>query len=150
MKQVLKAQGPHPERREIDARSQSVDKGFDFCSVKLRQRVKQPDERTSVLRSVAVAVSDRIWIEKVELHMRAASSRPAAGDEFEAILAAAAVDAEVQTELAKDLATFLNKAPADLDAELSVLADARAGDLSLVLDDARLALMARLGLEGAA
>lgn len=101
------------------------------------------------VRSVAVAISDRIWIEKVELQMRAASRTSAAGDEFEAILATAAMDAEVQAELAQDLATFLNKAPADLDAELSLLAHARAGDLSSVLEDARLALTARLGLEGA-
>jgi hypothetical protein len=102
------------------------------------------------IRSVAVAISDQIWIEKIELHVRAAARTPAAGDEFEATLAAAAVDAEVETELAQDLASFLNKAPADLDAELPMLAEARAGDLASVLEDARLALTARLGLEDAA
>ena len=101
------------------------------------------------VRAVAMAISDQIWIEKVELATQPQIAVAVAASEFEAILAGLADDPAMEADLARDLSDFLAKAPAELDEELPWLAEARAGQLGPLLSDAAAALKARLGLETA-
>lgn len=99
------------------------------------------------VRAVAMAISDQLWIEKVELASRLPAAALAAGDEFEGVLAALADDPALAADLARDLSDFLAKVPGDLEADLPCLTEARAGRFSPLLEDAAAALKARLGLE---
>lgn len=99
------------------------------------------------MRAVAMGISDQLWIEKVELASGLPAVPLAAGDEFEGILAALADDPALAADLARDISDFLAKAPAELEADLPCLAEARAGRLSSLLEDAAVALRARLGIE---
>jgi DNA repair exonuclease SbcCD nuclease subunit len=98
------------------------------------------------VRAIASALSDTLWIEKVVVSTaRPLAARPAAAlEEFEGLLAELAADETMAREVALDLAEFLSKAPADLDHDLDLIAEVRAGRLGPLLKEAATALRARL------
>ncbi|WP_395443938.1 exonuclease SbcCD subunit D [Caulobacter sp. UC70_42] len=96
------------------------------------------------VRAIATSLSEDIWIEKVVIATAPPANARALSDEFEVVLSQLTDDPGTAGALSLDLAEFLAKAPAELDAETDVLRDARAGQLSAVLRDAALALRSRL------
>jgi len=100
------------------------------------------------VRAIALSLSDGIWIEKVEVGTQAPHAMVTGSDDFGAILNALADDPSLVEELAHDLSDFLSKAPPELDDEVACLVEARAGQLGGLLEDAALALRARLGMDG--
>ncbi len=96
------------------------------------------------IRAIATALSDELWLEKLELAVRAPSGATSASDEFEGLLEELATDPELEMLVAADLSDFLTKAPAELDEELELLVQARAGSMSAVMQEASASLRARL------
>jgi hypothetical protein len=102
------------------------------------------------VRAIAGALSDALWLEKVVVATQEPPTTEAAEglDEFHALLGALAGDAMVAAELAEDLTEFLSKAPADLNDDLELIADLRAGQFGGLLEDAVAALQGRLEPQG--
>ena len=96
------------------------------------------------VRAIAATLSGDLWIEKVVVATEAPSEAERLGDELEALLVSLSAEPATEQALADDLGEFLNRAPAELDRENELLAQARSGQLSLVLQDAASALRARL------
>lgn len=96
------------------------------------------------VRAIAASLADTLWIEKVVLATSPVVAEQALSGEFDALLCELAADPAVEAAVAQDLADFLGKAPADLDQELGLLADARVGQFAPTLKDAAAALRARL------
>lgn len=98
------------------------------------------------VRAIAGALSDTLWLEKVVVgtHEPPVADAAEGLDEFHALLGALAGDEMVAAELAEDLAEFLSKAPADLNDDLELIADLRAGQFGGLLEDAVAALQGRL------
>lgn len=96
------------------------------------------------VRAIASGLSEEIWIEKVVIATAPPANARALSDEFEVVLSQLTDDPVTAGALSLDLAEFLAKVPAELDAEADVLRDARTGDLSAVLHEAALALRSRL------
>jgi DNA repair exonuclease SbcCD nuclease subunit len=106
-----------------------------------------------VTRALGLAVSDQIWIEKVELKTTAemtahAVSSPVISDVF-TLLREGTDNAELADQIRSDLSDFLNRTPQETFAESDFLRCVRDGDLSALLADAAIALQARLAEEGA-
>jgi hypothetical protein len=109
------------------------------------------DRLRDEVRAIAAALSETLWLEKVIVATSPEAEIAAAGpDELDALLAELALDDALTVELTGDLVEFLAKAPADLDQDLELMTEARAGRLAPVLTEAATALRARLGLGGAA
>lgn len=96
------------------------------------------------VRAIATALSNQLWLEKLELAVTAPSEEAELCDEFEALLESLASDQDLEKLLAGDLADFLTKAPAELDEELDLLSHARSGSVSGLLEEASASLRARL------
>lgn len=96
------------------------------------------------VRAIARGLSDELWIEKVVAATRPPARTEALGDELDALLEQLAADPATASAIADDLADFLARAPAELDRELDLLPEVRAGRLGGVLPDAAAALRARL------
>ena len=103
------------------------------------------------VRGIAVAISDELWIEKVQLRTSAPGVRPRAEgtvlDELAGLLAQGRSDAELAAALQDDLADFMAKTPPDLAGEDDLLAAVRGGDVATLLADAAAAIDARLATE---
>jgi exonuclease SbcD len=99
------------------------------------------------IRAIGAALSETLWLVKVVLatHAPPAVNSTAPADDFEALLAALSDDSAIHGDLNADLADFLSKAPAELDQDVELIAEARAGRLAPLLADAADALRARLG-----
>ena len=99
------------------------------------------------IRAIGAALSETLWLEKVVLatHAPPAVNSTAPADDFEALLAALTDDSAIRGDLNADLTDFLSKAPAELDQDVELIAEARAGRLGPLLADAADALRARLG-----
>ena len=99
------------------------------------------------VRAVARGLSGELWIEKVLLATKPPAKAEALGDELDTLLAQLAVDPAAEAAIATDLADFLARAPAELDRELDLLTEVRAGKLGVILPDVAAALRARLQTE---
>lgn len=109
------------------------------------------DRLRDEVRAIAAALSEALWLEKVIVATGPEAEMAAAGpDELDGLLAELALDDALTADLIEDLAEFLAKAPADLDHDLELMTEARAGRLAPILTEAATALRARLGLGGAA
>ena len=104
------------------------------------------------VRGIALAISERLWIEKLVLRTMppgaAAPADPTLRDELARLLAQAAADAEFVAALDAELAEFLARTP-DLgepggEGGDELLAAVRRGDVTALIRDAASALDARL------
>lgn len=100
------------------------------------------------VRAIAAPLSDTLWIEKVVVATAPVAEVEALSDEFDALLRALTTDPAMEASVANELSDFLTKAPAELDHELELLAEARAGRFASVLVEAAAALRARLTAGG--
>ncbi len=96
------------------------------------------------VRAIAASLSDSLWIEKIALATAPPAGVETLSDDFDALLRDLSQDADVATAVAQELSDFLTRAPAELDDELPLLTEARAGRLAPVLEQAAGALRARL------
>lgn len=96
------------------------------------------------VRAIATALSDELWLEKLEVAVTPPSIGGELAGDFEALLETLARDPELEKLVAADLSDFLTKAPAELDEELELLAGARIGAVGSVLQEASASLRARL------
>jgi hypothetical protein len=105
-----------------------------------------------VTRALGLAVSDQIWIEKVEVKTTAETTTDATASpllsDVATFLREGLKDPELSDQIRADLADFLNRTPQEIFAESDFLRGVRDGDLSAMLVDAAVALQARLA-EGA-
>jgi DNA repair exonuclease SbcCD nuclease subunit len=103
------------------------------------------------VRGIAVAISEELWIEKVQLRTSAPGGQARAEgsvlDELAGLLAQGSGDAELAAALQDDLAEFLTKAPPDLAGDDDLLAVVRGGDVAALLADAAAAVDARLSTD---
>jgi DNA repair protein SbcD/Mre11 len=101
------------------------------------------------VRAVAVAISDRLWVEKVVLNTEPYSATdqqdPALRDELGAILAQGIADDGLADQVRADLADFFSRTPPDLGGDEELLARVRQGDVATLISDAAAALNTRLG-----
>jgi exonuclease SbcD len=149
-----------PQAHELirQALSQALDQEADGRPLMVRVRLsggtmihdalaEGRDSLREVIRAIGAALSETLWIEKVVLATQPppVAQPAAAADDFEALLTALAEDGAIQADLTADLVDFLSKAPAELDQDLELIAEARAGRLAPLLADAADALRARLG-----
>jgi DNA repair exonuclease SbcCD nuclease subunit len=108
-------------------------------------------ELRDVTRALGLAVSDQIWIEKVDLETTAETTAEAAPSPLTSDVATLLEEGVKYPELAEqiraDLADFLNRTPSEMFAENAFLRAVRDGDLSTLLADAAVALRARLANE---
>jgi DNA repair exonuclease SbcCD nuclease subunit len=109
-------------------------------------------ELRDVTRALGLAVSDQIWIEKVEVKTTAETTTDATASpllsDVATFLREGLKDPELSDQIRADLADFLNRTPQEIFAESDFLRGVRDGDLSAMLVDAAVALQARLA-EGA-
>lgn len=100
------------------------------------------------VRGIAAAISDQLWIEKVQLRTSAPQARSRAEgtvlDELAGMLAKGPDDPDLAAALRADLADFASKAPSDVAGEDDLLGAVRGGDVAALLKDAVTALDARL------
>ena len=96
------------------------------------------------VRAIATSLSDRLWIEKVVLATRPPEAAEPLADDMTALLEQLSADSGTEAAVAGDLTAFLTRAPVELDEELPLLAEVRAGKLGAVLEDAAASLRARL------
>lgn len=100
------------------------------------------------VRAIAVAISDRLWVEKVVLgtepYSASAQPDPALRDELGTILAQGIDDDGLAAQLRTDLADFFSRTPPDLSDNGELLANVRQGDVAALIRDAATALNARL------
>lgn len=105
---------------------------------------RRRDALREEVRGIAVAISDRLWIEKVVLRTAAPDTRAGPGsgvlDELAALMAQGPGDAELAAALRADLADFLARTPPELGGGDDLLADVRRGEVGAVLADAAAAL----------
>lgn len=96
------------------------------------------------LRGIAVAISDRLWIEKIVLRtttpVEPVAADPALRHEMGALLAQAAADAGLVVSLRSELDEFLARTPPDLGADDEFLAALRLGDVTGLIQDAAASL----------
>jgi DNA repair exonuclease SbcCD nuclease subunit len=100
------------------------------------------------VQGIAVALSDRIWIEKVRVRTRAAAAptgdAPPIVADIGAMLAAGVEDASLAAATRQEFADFLVRLPADLGDADSLLTALRGDDIGRLLRQAATALEARL------
>ncbi len=102
-------------------------------------------------RGMAVAISERLWIEKVRSRTTgpamAGGADPTLRDELAGLLALGQGDAALRAALSAELDEFLARTPPDLGSDDEALAGPRRGDLDALLREAAEALDARLAGE---
>lgn len=100
------------------------------------------------VRGIAVAISERLWIEKVLVRTEPPSesqpSDPNLRDELSILLSQGIEDHDLATSLKVELAEFFAKTPPDLGADDEFLASVRQGDIGALLQEAASAVGARL------
>ncbi|MBN3785459.1 DNA repair exonuclease [Burkholderia sp. Ac-20353] len=109
--------------------------------------------RAEVLNQIGIIGNERLWLEKVKLATSAAHATDAtdgASEQLEAledlkqILAAAAQDPEFIALLERDLRPFVGKVRSEVKEDAPLLALARAGELTALVQQVGPALLARL------
>lgn len=96
------------------------------------------------VRAIATALSDEIWLEKLELAVRGPTASGEIADDFDVLLDTVTTHPALQKLLAEDLADFVSKVPMDLDGELEMLRELRRGSSGPILQEAAASLRARL------
>lgn len=96
------------------------------------------------VRAIASAISESLWIEKVVVATEPPPATVGDLEDFDGLLAELADDEGVAKDVAQDLADFLSKAPADLDEDLELIAEVRAGRLQALLQEAATSVQSRL------
>lgn len=100
------------------------------------------------VRGIAVAVSERLWIEKVDLRtapiVKSAPADPALRDELSGLLALGAEDEALATALRIEMAEFFAKVPPEVGGDDELLNGLRQGDVAALVREAAAALDARL------
>jgi len=111
--------------------------------------LENEDQLREDIRGIAVAISGQLWIEKIAIRTQApAQTRvniSGSADEIGALLASGRKDPETLSKLKEDLDEFLSRLPADVGANDELLTKLRAGDYSMLLESAAVALTTRLG-----
>lgn len=109
---------------------------------------RRRDALREEVRGIAVAISERLWIEKVVIRTSAplgdAAGDSGLTDELGQLLIDSAGDAELDAALAQELAEFFAKLPPDLGDDDEAFAALKAGDRAALIGDAVAALQARL------
>lgn len=106
--------------------------------------------RAEVLAQIASIGNERLWLEKVRIHTRAAISVESLNDRMDAfadlqtILGAAAADPTFLAELQVELTPFASKTPLDLQSMVPLLEQIRQGDLKALVEDVSPSLLALL------
>ena len=98
------------------------------------------------VRGIAIAVSERLWVEKVELRTEppVTTVDAAANDELGGLLTEGVGDEGLAASLRMELSEFFAKIPPDLGGEEGLLATLRAGDVAGLITETAQALGARL------
>ena len=103
------------------------------------------------VRGIAIAVSERLWIEKVDLRtvppVLPTPTDPALHDELSGLLAQGADDEGLASTLKAELAEFFAKIPPDVGGDDEFLTGLRQGDVATLIKDAAAALDARLAAD---
>lgn len=114
---------------------------------------RRRDALREEVRGIALAISERLWVEKVVLRTlppaASAPTDPTLRDELSSLLAQAATDADLIAGLKAELDDFLARTPPDLGEPAveggdELLALVRRGDVSVLIQEAAAALDARL------
>ena len=140
-----RAHGDHAEGRPLMVRV-TIDGRTPMHGELNRRR----DALREEVRGVALAISERLWVEKVVLRtLPPAVPAPAdltLRDELSGLLAQAATDAGLLAALGAELGEFLARTPPDLGEAGAdeLLVAIRRGDLSVLIQEAAAALDARL------
>ena len=111
---------------------------------------RAPQLRAEVLNQIGIIGNERLWLEKVRLATSAADRQPGESEPLEAledlkqILADAAHDPDFLALLERDLKPFVGKVRSDVKEEVPLLAMARAGEFTALVEQVGPALLARL------
>ena len=106
------------------------------------------DAYGEAVRGIALAISERLWIEKVLIRTeppdKSRSSDPTIRDELSGLLSRGTTDEELTASLKAELPEFFARTPQDLGADDEFLTIVRQGGVAALLQEAASAVGARL------
>lgn len=109
------------------------------------------DQLREDIRGIAIALSDRVWIEKVvvatEPPVEQSAGTAYALEELGSLLATGGQDIALTGVFTDEISDFLGRIPSDLGGEDDLLTRLRAGEIAPLLDDASHVLQAQLSRE---
>jgi exonuclease SbcD len=112
------------------------------------QFVEAATELREEIRSIAIVLSDKLWLEKIKINTRPPATPEAeVGSvdlDFLAILLGEAQTGELKASLAEDLTEFIARLPVEIGAESDLICAVRGANLETALSMAAGALRARL------